>query len=60
MLQSFNHGIKQVFQGFKSNRNCFMATNVAAEKWSQNMFTTQREIIWDHFEVKFNILGDIM
>ena len=30
-----------------------MATNVkdvATEKWSQNMFATQGEIIWDHFE----------
>ena len=63
MLQSLKLGIKQVFQGFKSNRHYFMATNVknvATEKSSQNMFVTQREIIWDHFEVKFNILGDMM
>ena len=39
-----------------------MATNVknvATGKWSQNrqnMFATQREIIWDHFEVKLYLV----
>ena len=50
MLQSVKRGIKK---SFKSSRHCFMATNVknvAAGKWSQNMFATVREIIWDHFE----------
>ena len=30
-----------------------MATNmknVVTEKWYQNLFATQQEIVWDHFE----------
>ena len=43
-----------------------MATNVknvATEKWSQNqqnMFATQREIIWEHFEVKLYLVTCVL